>query len=335
MNTRKTISLRELIEMARDWGLSGYTGLKKSELAKLLAGGLKSKTVMELSTLAKDWGLSGLSGLRKKQMIKKLRASLVTFGAHKKKPSPKKKTVAKARPKKAAPKKAQPRKALPKKAAKARQRPARKTPARALAPKKKRPAASAGRGPARSPEHAELPENYSDGRMVLLPRDPDWLYCYWDPTPEQQERLEDDRGMPAIRVVDVGCEHKILIQPVSVSHSARSWYFQVTRPKGTYRAELGLLNSDGIFEPIMSSNSSSLPPSRVADKLSASLNSNTGGGQHKTAGRTFEPDEGLADKLQALSTGVAGPGIDSARALESRRWLEEVGSSSVSAKVKD
>ena len=129
-------------------------------------------------------------------------------------------------------------------------------------------------------------------------------------------------------------EHKILIQPVSVSHSARSWYFQVNKPKGAYKAELGLLNSDGIFEPIMSSNSSSLPPARVSGKLSASLSSNTDGGQRKTADRTFEPDEGLADKLQALSTGVAGPGIDSARALELRRWLEEISSSSAPSKVR-
>ncbi len=305
MKTAQSKSMRELVEMAKAWGLRGYTGLTKSELAKLVAGGLKGRTLAELTAMAREWGLVGLSRLRKHELVKKLNAKLVKFSRAKAKPARKKKTAAKA---------------APRETARARRRPNGKRTRRTSGIKaKKREAGDI--------ETTSLPAGYRDGRMILLPRDPDWLYCYWDPTPEQQRRLDGERGMPAIRVIGIEDDEKMLIQPVRISHAARSWYFQVSNPKGAYKAELGLLDEQGGFEPIMSSNPSSLPPSTVSDRLASSLASHADGEQRNVPGGVaFETDEKLADKLQALSVGIEGPGMDSARALETRQWMEEIGS---------
>jgi len=317
MKTPKTKSVRELVEMARAWGLSGYAGLRKSELAKLVGGGLKGRTLVELMAMAREWGLVGLSKLRKHELAKKLRTKLVEFSQATAKPARKKKTTTKTTAKD-----------MPKKTAKARWQSRVIVTERTSSPKiKKRRSAGNGQKPARIPEATGLPDGYRDGRMVLLPRDPDWLYCYWDPTPEQQRRLDGERGIPAIRVIRIEDDEKMLIQPVRISHAARSWYFQVSNPKGAYIAEIGLLDEQGGFEPIMSSNPSGLPPSTASDRLASSLASHADGEQRNLPGGVaFETDEKLADKLQALSVGIEGPGMDSARALETRQWMEEIGS---------
>jgi hypothetical protein len=322
MKAQKTKSISELVEIARAWGLSGYAGLKKSELAKLLAGGLKGRTITELTATAREWGMVGLSRLRKQELVKKLRTSLLKLTQANAKPARKKKTSAKA---------------LPKKTAKVSRRSSKKKTERVLVSKTKKPPSKGdGKKSVRIPEEVCLPDGYHDGRMVLLPRDPDWLYCYWDPTPEQQRQLDDEQGMPAIRVIRIEDGEKMLIQPVPISHAARSWYFQVSNPAGAYKAELGLLDEKGRFEPIMSSNLSSLPPSAVSDRLASSFASHGDGEQRdNTIGPAHEVDRKLAAKLQALSAGVEGSGMDSARALETRKWMEEIGSTSVGHKTDD
>ncbi|NJL49566.1 MAG: DUF4912 domain-containing protein, partial [Leptolyngbyaceae cyanobacterium SM2_5_2] len=35
----------------------------------------------------------------------------------------------------------------------------------------------------------DLPSGYGESRIVLMPRDPQWAYCYWDVPLEQKEDL--------------------------------------------------------------------------------------------------------------------------------------------------
>ncbi|MGA7933178.1 MAG: DUF4912 domain-containing protein, partial [Kovacikia sp.] len=50
----------------------------------------------------------------------------------------------------------------------------------------------------------DLPDGYGDSRIVLMPRDPQWAYAYWDVTNEQKEDLRRQGGQQlALRLYDV------------------------------------------------------------------------------------------------------------------------------------
>jgi hypothetical protein len=50
----------------------------------------------------------------------------------------------------------------------------------------------------------DLPEGYGESRIVLMPRDPQWSYVYWDIPNEQKESLRRQGGTRlALRLYDV------------------------------------------------------------------------------------------------------------------------------------
>jgi uncharacterized protein len=53
-------------------------------------------------------------------------------------------------------------------------------------------------------ELSELPEGYGESRIVLMPRDPQWAYVYWDISNEHKEELRRQGGFRlALRFYDV------------------------------------------------------------------------------------------------------------------------------------
>ena len=51
---------------------------------------------------------------------------------------------------------------------------------------------------------ADLPEGYGESRIVLMPRDPQWAYTYWDIPNEHKEDLRRQGGQQlALRLYDV------------------------------------------------------------------------------------------------------------------------------------
>lgn len=109
----------------------------------------------------------------------------------------------------------------------------------------------------------ELPERYEDGRMVLLARDPMWLYTYWDLTAEQHRKVWSKSSV-VLRIVELreGHTHREVKQ-ISLTHGARSWYFQIDQPHRVYQAELGFLDAQGKFRCVVASNPSTTPPSAM------------------------------------------------------------------------
>ena len=50
----------------------------------------------------------------------------------------------------------------------------------------------------------ELPSGYGDSRIVLMPRDPQWAYAYWDIPNDHKEELRRQGGQQlALRIYDV------------------------------------------------------------------------------------------------------------------------------------
>jgi hypothetical protein len=249
---------------------------------------LKTKTVRELVDLARQWGLTGYSKMKKAELVRKLSKK---FG---------KKPVSKKSGKTATTRKKTGVRDKKRSEPKAR-RTARKKPVRASTP-----------APAPKVERQTLPTSYGEGRMMLVARDPYWLYAYWDLTEEQEKKLWSETGA-TLRVVEVTDSGPREISRIPVTEDARSWYLQVDTANRTYRAELGVTSQRGEFVAIISSNPSFTPRDSVSINQKQAFGSFTPGAAPRPApapgGRVSSAE--LTERMYDMSSGT---GIDSAQA---------------------
>ena len=111
----------------------------------------------------------------------------------------------------------------------------------------------------------ELPEGYGDNRVVLLPRDPQWLYSYWDMTNEHKELFRQKGGKyHVLRLYDVtnidfdGRNANAVYEHACVEW-ARWWYIPVPTPGNSYCIELGYLTESGEWLALARSNTVEAP----------------------------------------------------------------------------
>jgi uncharacterized protein len=98
---------------------------------------------------------------------------------------------------------------------------------------------------------AELPEGYGESQIVLLPRDPQWAYCYWDIPNERKDDLRRQGGQQlALRIYDVTDINIDFQRPHSVQEYpcdelAREWYLPIPVSDRDYVADIGYRCADG------------------------------------------------------------------------------------------
>jgi hypothetical protein len=136
-------------------------------------------------------------------------------------------------------------------------------PARAAAP----PAAW---GALVDPEPGELPAAYGVDRLVLIPRDPWWIFVFWEITPATREAAlaalgtEADEARPMLRVYDVTFvdprgSNTSLSFDLEIPRGVESWYVNVGRAAASYCTEIGLRTASGRFLPLLRSNVGDTP----------------------------------------------------------------------------
>jgi hypothetical protein len=116
-----------------------------------------------------------------------------------------------------------------------------------------------------------LPATYGADRIVVLPRDPYWLFAYWEVTPELTERFNNDyggawtSGENVLRIYDndAGSIKDIV---VNLSETG-NWHFNVESSGHSYHVQLGKVLADGRFIAMLTSNAVRTP----RDSLSAVL----------------------------------------------------------------
>jgi len=245
-------------------------------MSKKQAADLTEMTKTELVALAKNQGLTGYSRMLKAELVK----AITKLVAPKKKAAPKKRPVAPVKKKAAPAKKKAPskKKAAPvkKKAAPAKKKAVAKKAAPAkkkAAPKKKAPTKkkTAKKKPAprfTAPElreldngAGELPPLDDANRIVLLPRDPSWLFTYWELTSEYKEAARmAGGGQLALRLHLLDGKVTSTFFEHEVSEWARSWYLPVPRPEQEYLVEIGYRTSSGDqWFPLVRSNNVKVP----------------------------------------------------------------------------
>lgn len=120
----------------------------------------------------------------------------------------------------------------------------------------------------------ELPVNYGNNKLVLMVRDPYWVYSYWE---IQQDKISaglkalakpHDEIRWVLRVFTTQVGSKTPASPpadIEVQADARSWYLHLNSAGATYYAEIGLMDRQGKFHRLATSNTITLPPDRPSD----------------------------------------------------------------------
>lgn len=118
-------------------------------------------------------------------------------------------------------------------------------------------------------ENYNLPECYDMDRLILLVRDPQWLYIYWDLSEETRKKAQSNLVNPVLRVYDVSeiifdgnnahCYWDIFIHTFT-----DNWYIPVPNSGRSYLVELGYYGENNCFISLLRSNSILTPPDKIA-----------------------------------------------------------------------
>ena len=126
--------------------------------------------------------------------------------------------------------------------------------------------------------HGEsLPVYYGVDRLVVLPRDPYCLYCYWEVSMPTRERLKIEWGEAAwqgavlqLRVCKHDWEHTETVETffdVPLENETDNWYLPMVDSDRIYHVELGWRLPDGTFRPVLRSNVVRTPRDGLSDVI--------------------------------------------------------------------
>ncbi|SFF97102.1 hypothetical protein SAMN05660649_00265 [Desulfotomaculum arcticum] len=126
----------------------------------------------------------------------------------------------------------------------------------------------------------EIPWNYGIDRLVLMVRDPNWIYAYWEITATKQEEFSCQFGAeawstsrPVLRVYDVtGLEYFNGYNAndyldISINDFTDNWHIEVDRPNSSFCVDVGRVMPDGRFITILRSNIVKTPSVSISNLL--------------------------------------------------------------------
>ena len=117
----------------------------------------------------------------------------------------------------------------------------------------------------------DLPSGYGESRIVLMPRDPQWAYAYWDIPSSHKEDLRRQGGARlALRFydvtdIDVGHQAPHSLQQYECDEMAREWYLPIPVSDRDYAIEIGYLCNDGRWLLLARSAPVHIPPVYPSD----------------------------------------------------------------------
>ena len=118
---------------------------------------------------------------------------------------------------------------------------------------------------------ADLPDGYGESRIVLMPRDPQWAYAYWDVPNERKEEMRRQGGIRlALRFYDVTdinlqTQRPHSLQQYECDELAREWYLPVPVSDRDYMIEIGYIAVDGRWLLLAQSAPVRIPPIYPSD----------------------------------------------------------------------
>ncbi len=125
---------------------------------------------------------------------------------------------------------------------------------------------------------ADIPTGYGKTESYLLPKDPAWMFLFWEITQNTLDYIKSQysedtlkNARTIIRLHDItdvphfNGTNSVAYYDMPVIFEARSWYINVPQSGRSYVADLGYLTANGEFILVSRSNVSSVPPGKVSD----------------------------------------------------------------------
>lgn len=143
------------------------------------------------------------------------------------------------------------------------------------------PGVAAPSAPPAVSQRRGLPQAYGVTSLVLLVRDPWWLYALWEVTPERvaevQHRMSAEERHQAewiLRLYDVtdrgaAVEQAHRMIDVVLSHDADNWFVDTGAAHRTWVAELGFRTAQGRFFALVRSNVVTTPRAGPSEEFDA------------------------------------------------------------------
>ena len=124
----------------------------------------------------------------------------------------------------------------------------------------------------------DLPQSYGKTESFLLPKDPNWMFLFWDIVKETYEYIMGesgrdifDKSRSVIRVYDItgvagfnGLNSNSYFD-IPIVLDARSWYINVPIGVRKYICDVGIITPEGEFVLLTRSNSTTTPPGKMSD----------------------------------------------------------------------
>ena len=243
--------------MARRKKISGTSGMRKDELIAAIKKGLRKIEAQKKSKMAKKTPKKKSSKTSKIKTARKP-TSRKTASTQRKQAPVLKKPV---------------RKKIPAKG-KAKKAPAKKSAARK--PKTARSPKTVKSQTPSKPMETNLPERYGDHRLVVLARDPNWAYAYWDLDAARVRDLLNKTGQSPAQARWVLRVYSAALHPVekkghffdiNVDVKTGSYYLDLSRPGARFIVEIGVMDASGMFRATAQSNPVILPMDHPAEKI--------------------------------------------------------------------
>jgi hypothetical protein len=112
----------------------------------------------------------------------------------------------------------------------------------------------------------DLVSGYGESRIVLMPRDPQWAYTYWDIPEEHRQSVRYLGGEQlALRLydatdLDLNTSKPHSVQQYACDELARDWYLPIPVSDRDYITEIGYLTGSGEWLVLARSNRIAIPP---------------------------------------------------------------------------
>jgi len=127
-------------------------------------------------------------------------------------------------------------------------------------------------------EREELPPKYGDTRIVLMVRDPHWVFSYWEVSDDKRMQVEREAGgswnnlRKVLRVYDVtgkdfNGSNANRFFDIDINTEAANWYINVGEADRSWCVELGVITSGGKFILIARSNIVTTPRDSASDVI--------------------------------------------------------------------
>jgi hypothetical protein len=90
-----------------------------------------------------------------------------------------------------------------------------------------------------------LPTKYGEDRLVLMAKDPDWLYAYWEVTANAQKKFYDNinidawhNSQPILRIYNLTQNDHF---DININDESDNWYIRIGKPNTRFKAEIGFI----------------------------------------------------------------------------------------------